>query len=174
MFSYSSFKRREISAPKADKASDQKLSRYCRKSSNPSLLIEYRRLLPRGSTLTNLANSSTFRCCDTAGLLTGSNRTRLIEVQLSPGMEIEAGDEVRLSLAPAHLLRAAVFAYGMPLGGIVIAVGIASILNKALDDHLAIALAISGLVIGGLLGRHFLNQDVCLKNLIPTVSERNA
>ncbi len=109
-----------------------------------------------------------------AGLLTGSNRTRLIEVQLPPGMEIEPGDEVRLSLAPSHLLRAAVFAYGLPLGGIVVALGIGSILNKTLDDHLAIALKISGLVMGGLLGRHLLNRDACLRNLVPTISERNA
>jgi sigma-E factor negative regulatory protein RseC len=109
-----------------------------------------------------------------AGLLTGSKRTRLIEVQLSPGMEIAAGDEVKLSLAPSHLLRAAIFAYGLPLVGIVIALAIASIMNQALDDQLAIALAISGLVVGGLLGRHFLNKDACLKNLVPTISERNA
>ena len=109
-----------------------------------------------------------------AGLLTGSNRTRIIEVQLLPGMEIEPGDEVKLSLAPSHLLRAAVFAYGLPLIGIVVALGVASILNQALDDHFAIALAISGLVMGGLLGRHFLNKESCLKNLVPTISERNA
>jgi len=109
-----------------------------------------------------------------AGLLTGSNRTRIIEVQLSPGMEIEPGDEVKLSLAPSHLLRAAVLAYGLPLIGIVVALGVASILNQALDDHFAIALAISGLVMGGLLGRHFLNKEACLKNLVPTISERNA
>jgi len=109
-----------------------------------------------------------------AGLLTGSNRTRIIEVQLSPGMEIEPGDEVKLSLAPSHLLRAAVFAYGLPLIGIVVALGVASILNQGLDDHFAIALAISGLVMGGLLGRHFLNKESCLKNLVPTISERNA
>jgi sigma-E factor negative regulatory protein RseC len=109
-----------------------------------------------------------------AGLLTGGNRTRLIEVQLAPGMEIVAGDEVRLSLAPSHLLRAAVFAYGLPLLGIVSALALASVLNQALDDQLAIALGISGLVVGGLLGRHFLNKDACLKTLVPTISERRS
>ena len=109
-----------------------------------------------------------------AGLMTGSKRTRLLEVQLSPGIEISAGDEVKLSLAPSHLLRAAVFAYGLPLVGIVIALALASIMTQALDDQLAVALAISGLVVGGLLGRHFLNKDACLKNLVPTISGRNA
>ncbi len=109
-----------------------------------------------------------------AGLLTGSNRTRLIEVQLSPGMDLDAGDEVKLTLAPAHLLRAASLAYGLPLGGIVIALGAAWFLNQSLDDLFAIALAIGGLLIGGFFSRHLLNKDACLKNLVPTVSERNA
>ncbi len=109
-----------------------------------------------------------------AGLLSGSNRARLIEVQLSPGLGLKAGDEVKLTLAPAHLLRAAVLAYGLPLGGIVIAPGAAWFLNQSLDDHVAIALAIGGLLIGGLFGRHFINKEACLKNLVPTISERNA
>lgn len=109
-----------------------------------------------------------------AGLLTGSDRTRLIDVRLSPGLALHAGDEVRLSLAPSHLLRAAVYAYGLPLGGIVIALGTAWILNQAIDDPSAIVLATAGLVAGASLGRHLLNKDGCLKNLVPTVAERNA
>lgn len=107
-----------------------------------------------------------------AGLLTGGNRTRMIEVQLSPGLGLKAGDEVRMTLAPSHLLRAAVLAYGLPLAGIVIALGAAWYLNQSLDDHFAIALAIGGLLIGGLFGRHFLNKDACLKNLVPSISAR--
>lgn len=109
-----------------------------------------------------------------AGLLTGSNRTRLIEVNLSPGLEVDTGDEVVLSLAPSHLLRAAVFAYGLPLGGIVIALGTAWILNQTLDDHAAIVLATGGLIMGASLGRHWLKKDACLRNLVPTISERHA
>ncbi len=45
-----------------------------------------------------------------------------------------------MSLAPSHLLRAAIFAYGLPLVGIVIALAIASIMNQALDDQLAMHL----------------------------------
>lgn len=107
-----------------------------------------------------------------AGLLTGSNRSRVIEVQLTPGMELKVGDEVQLTLAPSHLLHAAVLAYGLPLGGVVLALGIAWYVNQSLDDRFAIVLAIGGLVGGVLCGRHFLNKDGCLKNLVPTVSER--
>ena len=109
-----------------------------------------------------------------AGLLTGSNRSRLIEVQLSPGLGLKAGDEVKLELAPANLLRAALLAYGLPLGGIVIALGVAGFLDRALDDQIAVILAVGGLVSGALLGRYYLNKDGCLKNFVPTISERNA
>ena len=89
-------------------------------------------------------------------------------------MDLNPGDDVKLTLAPAHLLRAAVLAYGLPLGGVVIALGIAWMISRTLNDVPAFILAICGLVAGALLGRHFLNRDGCLKNLVPTVCERNA
>lgn len=107
-----------------------------------------------------------------AGLLAGSNRPRHIEVEITPGTDFKAGDEVRLTLAPSHLLRAAMFAYGLPLGGVVIALGIAWYLNRTLNDHIAVILAIGGLVAGVLFGRYYLNKDGCLKNLVPSVSAR--
>lgn len=109
-----------------------------------------------------------------AGLLTGAGRSRLIDVNVPPGMDLKPGDDVKLALAPSHLLRAAVLAYGLPMAGVVIALGIAWIFSKAVNDVLAVVLSICGLAAGALLGRHFLNQDGCLKNLVPTVSERNA
>ncbi len=109
-----------------------------------------------------------------AGLLTGASRLRLIDVDVPPGMDLKPGDDVKLTIAPSHLLHAAVLAYGLPLAGVVIALGIAWIMSRTLNDVLAVVLAICGLVAGGLLGRHFLNQHGCLKNLVPTVSERNA
>ena len=122
---------------------------------------------------TNCARCAAGKGCG-AGLLTGSKRSRLIEVQLSPGLGLKVGDEVKLELAPANLLRAAFLAYGLPLGGIIIALGVAGFLDRALDDQLAVLLAVGGLVGGVLLGRHYLNKDGCLKNLVPTISERNA
>ncbi len=109
-----------------------------------------------------------------AGLLTGASRLRLIDVDVPPGMDLKPGDDVKLTIAPSHLLHAAVLAYGLPLAGVVIALGIAWIMSRTLNDVLAVVLAICGLVAGALLGRHFLNQHGCLKNLVPTVSERNA
>ncbi len=109
-----------------------------------------------------------------AGLLTGSNRSRLIEVQLASGLGLKVGDEVKLALAPANLLRAALLAYGLPLGGMLIALGVAGFLDRALDDQIAVVLAVGGLAGGTLLGRYYLNKDGCLKNLVPTISERNA
>ncbi|MFQ6004626.1 MAG: SoxR reducing system RseC family protein [Woeseia sp.] len=109
-----------------------------------------------------------------AGLLTGSNRLRLIDVEVAPGLELHPGDKVRLTLAPAQLLRAAVFAYGLPLVGVIAALAVAWVINGAIDDGSAVVLAIAGLLAGALSGRYFLNQDRCLKNLVPTVSNRDA
>ena len=109
-----------------------------------------------------------------AGLLTGGNRSRLIDVQITPGLNLKAGDEVKLTLAPSHLLRAAIFAYGLPLLGVMVALGLAWYLNETLNDRFAVILAIGGLFAGAMFGRHFLNKDGCLKNLVPTIAERNA
>lgn len=109
-----------------------------------------------------------------AGLLTGGNRSRLIDVQITPGLDLKVGDDVKLTLAPSHLLRAAVFAYGLPLLGVVVAPGIAWFLNETLNEHFAVILAIGGLLTGAMIGRHYLNKDGCLRNLVPTIDERNA
>lgn len=102
----------------------------------------------------------------------GANRSQLIDANVAPGMELKPGDEVNLVLTPSHLLRAAVLAYGLPLAGVVIALGIAWFVNHTLRDVLAVGFAMTGLVVGVLLARHFLNKDGCLKNLVPTVSAR--
>ena len=109
-----------------------------------------------------------------AGLLTGRDRSRLIDVNVSPGMDLKVGDEVKLTLAPSHLLRAATLAYGLPLCAVIIALGAAWFMNRALNDVAAVFVAIGALIAGVLLGRQFLNRDGCLKNFVPTVSERNA
>ena len=109
-----------------------------------------------------------------AGLLAGSNRSRFVDVPLTAGMQFKAGDEVRLSLEPSHLLRAAIFAYGLPLGGVILALGIAGYLNQSLDDRFAVVLAVAGLVAGVLFGRHLLSKDACLRNLALTITTRNA
>lgn len=105
-----------------------------------------------------------------AGLL--AVQSRLIDVRLVAGLALRPGDEVRLALAPSSLLRAALLAYGLPLAGLVTALGIAWYLKQSLADRPAVALAAVGLVAGLLVGRHFLNRDGCLRNLVPTISER--
>jgi sigma-E factor negative regulatory protein RseC len=109
-----------------------------------------------------------------AGLLTGASRSRLLEAKVASGIALQPGDEVRLNLAPSHLLRAAIFAYGLPLAGVIIALGAGWFMNRAINDRVAAAIGAGGMVAGAFLGRHLLNQDGCLKNLVPTVTERNA
>ena len=109
-----------------------------------------------------------------AGLLTGRDRSRLIDVNVAPGMGLQVGDEVKLTLAPSHLLRAAILAYGLPLCAVIIVLAVAWIISGTLNDVVAVVLATSGLIAGALMGRHLLNRDGCLKNFVPTVAERNA
>ncbi len=83
-----------------------------------------------------------------------------------------SGDELSALLATF-----AVFGVGFvvrPLGGIIIALGMAWFFKQTLDDRLAVLLAIGGLVGGILVGRYLLNKDGCLKNLVPSISERHA
>ena len=109
-----------------------------------------------------------------AGFLAGSNRARLIDVMATPGMKLQPGDEVELTLAPTHLLHAAFLAYGLPLLGVLVALGVAWVVGESLDDGFAAGLAMAGLGVGFLAGRHFLNKDRCLRNFVPSVSEKNA
>lgn len=109
-----------------------------------------------------------------AGLLTGARQPKLIDAVVAPGMDLAPGDEVELTLAPTHLLRAAALAYGLPLLGVIVALGIAWYLDQALNDALAVLLAIVGVSGGAIVGRHFLKRESCLMNLTPSVSKRHA
>lgn len=109
-----------------------------------------------------------------AGLLGSGQRTRLLEVNLPPEWDLKVGDRVNLSLAPSHLLRAAGLAYGVPLGCVVVALGIGWAVAGRMSDALAVLLAAGALITGTLLGRHYLNRGACLRDFVPTVCGRNA
>lgn len=91
-----------------------------------------------------------------------------------PGMEIATGDRVRLSLQSAHLLRAALLAYGLPLAGIVVSLGGASWFYDSLSDGQAAMIALAGFAAGLMTGRRLLRRDSCLERLVPSITERIA
>ena len=101
-----------------------------------------------------------------AGLLQ-KGRTRTFNARVPADLRLQPGDIVRLELKPDHLLQAASLAYGLPLLGIVLAVGAASGIADANNEPLVIACGLLGLVAGLVAGRRILRKEGCLQNMTP-------
>ena len=104
-----------------------------------------------------------------AGLLSGPSKAALLEVSLSPNSHFTHGDKVRLQLQPAHLLRATILVYGLPLAGMLLGLGAGWLISQPLTDGVAVVYAIAGLAAGFTAGRWQLNRNHCLKQFIPKV-----
>jgi sigma-E factor negative regulatory protein RseC len=104
-----------------------------------------------------------------AGLLSGSTKAAILEVSLSPHSQFSAGDEVRLKLEPAHLLRATILVYGLPLAGMVLGPSAGWLISRPLTDGVAVAYAAAGLAAGFIASRWLLNRNHCLKQFIPKI-----
>src|SRR5690606_22644192 len=104
-----------------------------------------------------------------AGLLQ-KGRTRIFEASVPRGLHFEPGDLVRLELGPEHLLQAAWFAYGLPLLGIILAVGAASFIADARNESLVVAGGVLGLLAGLLASRRILRKEKCLRNMTPVAA----
>lgn len=102
-----------------------------------------------------------------AGLGDGDAKPRRIDALIPAGYEVEVGDEVRIELAPDSLLGAAFVVYGSPLAGAVTGAGIAFLTGAG--DPGAALMALTGLVVGMLLGRARLRRDQCLRRFTPTI-----
>jgi len=105
-----------------------------------------------------------------AGLLTGSDGERQVEASIRDGLSLATNDMVEISLAPQHLLHAAIIVYGLPMLGA--AIGAVIALGLSLGDAAAAIAALLGL--GGALAisRWRLQQESCLSRFIPTIERR--
>jgi sigma-E factor negative regulatory protein RseC len=103
-----------------------------------------------------------------AGLLQ-QGRTRLIEVSVAAGLDLEPGDRVRLELAPERILRAAWLAYGLPLLAMVLGVAFAAGMAQPVNDFVAVVAGAGGLAGGVVLGRGLLRKHACLRTIRPVV-----
>ena len=104
-----------------------------------------------------------------AGLLSGSTKAATLEVSLSSHSQFSEGDEVTLKLEPAHLLRATILVYGLPLAGMVLGLSAGWLVSRPLADGVAVACAVAGLAAGFIAGRWQLNRNHCLKQFIPKI-----
>lgn len=107
-----------------------------------------------------------------AGIFAGAAKSRRIEAKIPQDLDVAVGDDVRISLAPEHMLRAAIIVYGLPLAGAASAALVAYRLG--LGDAGAAALALAGLGAGLWLGRLRLRRQGCLAKFTPTVVGRSA
>jgi sigma-E factor negative regulatory protein RseC len=106
-----------------------------------------------------------------AGLLQ-KGRTRVMQVRVAAGLELEVGDQVSLELAPERLLRAAWLAYGLPLSAMVLGVAVATAALHPGNDFALVAFAAVGLAAGVFAGRSRLARDHCMRRITPVVRER--
>lgn len=105
-----------------------------------------------------------------AGLLAPGGRERLIEAAVRYPGSVAEGDQVELSMHPAHLLSAAFTVYAMPLLGAVAGAVIAYYF--AWSDAMAVVAVAGGVVSGFLAGRRRLSRNRCLSTLVPVVERR--
>lgn len=106
-----------------------------------------------------------------AGLPGFGGRARQIEIDVRPGFEPSVGESVRLSVAPAMLLRATFLTYGMPLLGALLGAGVAHFLRTG--DGIAAALSLAGLAAGAAAGRQRLAARRCLGQFTPTMERQS-
>ncbi|MEX0976038.1 MAG: SoxR reducing system RseC family protein [Woeseia sp.] len=95
--------------------------------------------------------------------------SRALDIAVPRGNHLQVGDTVRLSLAPARLLQAAWWVYGMPLLGMVGAIAVMTLVLDRGSDPAAVVLALGGLVAGLLLGHRRLRRADCWSKFVPTV-----
>ncbi len=86
-----------------------------------------------------------------AGVLGGDAGTRVLRVNVPPGIELAAGDPVTLSMSGPALLAAAAIAYGLPLAGLLSGALLGHWLTSG--DLNAVLAALAGLLAGAWLAR---------------------
>lgn len=102
-------------------------------------------------------------------MMSAGNRRREIRVSTVAESPLEAGDRVELAIAPADLLRGALYAYALPLAGMVLALGIAWLLLGPLTDPVAVTVAAAGLAAAWAGCRLWLGRPRCLSRLQPAI-----
>ena len=108
-----------------------------------------------------------------AGLLSGSPRPAVLELSVPAGTTLRSGDKVALSVSPVWLLKAAFYAYGIPLLGTVLAAGVAWTYGAAASDLAAAGFAAAGLAGGVALSRYLLGRSGLCDRFEPHLEERS-
>ncbi len=105
--------------------------------------------------------------------MSAADRGREIKVPVADGLHLKAGDQVVLAMPAAELLRAAVYAYGLPLAGIVLALAVARLLQGPLTDSTAVLVAAGGLAMAWIGSRLLLRRPRCFLRFQPEIAYRS-
>lgn len=105
-----------------------------------------------------------------AGIFGSTRESIALTVRVADGLQVATGDRVTLSLAPTGLVQAALFVYGAPLGGLLLASGTAYLLLDPLTDMIALGFSACGLLAGGIVGRVLARRDGCVSRMSPSIN----
>ena len=100
-----------------------------------------------------------------AGIFAGRGGDVSMAVPLEPGVTVNVGDQVRLTLADGSLLKATFLAYGLPLAGLLLAAGAALMTGRT--DAESVVWGLFGTLAGYVVARGRLRQAHCLSSLQP-------
>jgi len=107
-----------------------------------------------------------------AGLFGNDRGPRQFEAPVVGHIELQAGDDVQIELAPQSVLHAAWIVYGAPLAGMLIAGGIAYL--AGMTDGESLLVVVGGIMVGAYISRRRLRSSNCLRQFIPTITQRLA
>ena len=93
-----------------------------------------------------------------AGLL-DAGRSRAIDVKIPQGSKLTRGDAVALVVDSRQLLQAALFAYGLPLAGLLLFAGLTTLLWPGAGDAVSAVFGLAGLAGGAIISRWRLGRN---------------
>jgi sigma-E factor negative regulatory protein RseC len=105
-----------------------------------------------------------------AGLLGGGGGSRRVEARIGADVTVHEGDEVRIEIAPANLLKAALVVYGLPLSAALSGAAFAFV--AGLGEFYAVVTAVGGILTGIVVARWRLRRARCLRDFTPIIVER--
>ena len=103
-----------------------------------------------------------------AGVFGAGGKAREMTVTVADGLRVAPGDPVILSLRDSSLTRAAWYAYGLPLAGLLSASALAALLGA--DDAAALLSGAAGLAGGLIAGRWLGRRQDCVSRMRPVIS----
>lgn len=106
-----------------------------------------------------------------AGLFGSGSAQQFVDVSLPAVNHFRVGDKVTIGIESSSLLQASWLAYGFPLAGALLFIGLGLITTRPLGDWSAAGLALSGMAAGWLLSRAKLGKPQCARKFRPVLRD---